>query len=385
MQKVANLLSTFPRYLLSTMSHQKCLTVVSTVDPSKITFSRSGPPLHPLDSPALHIADPATTSALNDAAERLLSGDCVAFPTETVYGLGADSTSDPAVTRIFSAKQRPLDNPLIVHVSSLSQLRTFLQGPIPPIYAPLIRAFWPGGLTILLPLPDHSPISKLVTAGQKTFAARLPDNPVARALCELSRPLAAPSANTSGRPSPTAAAHVLADLEGRVSLVLDGGACSVGLESTVVDGLSVPPRILRPGAITVEQIRQWEGWEDVVVCDGDVDKPAAPGMKYRHYSPTATVVLYEPGAKPPDESVLVKGVGVLRTRTWGNVGNGVEGVEVRDLGTGGEEISRRLFAKLRELDGCGVERILVEGVEGAHEGLAVMNRLRKAAGVIVVN
>jgi L-threonylcarbamoyladenylate synthase len=276
--------------------------------------------------------------SLQRAARELKETDTpVAFPTETVYGLGADATRSSAVRAIFAAKGRPADNPLIVHVNSLSQLRSLLRGsaesketatdPIPDIYIPLIKAFWPGPLTLIMPNPEGSQLAPEVTAGLSTFGARMPRSILALALLRLSTvPLAAPSANASTRPSPTAAEHVKDDLEGRISTIIDGGPCEVGVESTVVDGLSHPPTILRPGGITVEQLRQCPGWENVVVGYKDKHeqgiKPRAPGMKYRHYSPKATVVLYEAGtpasaAKEWLEKVAgQKSVGIVRTKTW---------------------------------------------------------------------
>ncbi|KAF2402446.1 translation factor, partial [Trichodelitschia bisporula] len=360
----------------------------------------------------------------------------VAFPTETVYGLAADATNPDAVAGIYAAKQRPADNPLIVHFADLTQLRSFLRegtagtpaadpasDPIPAIYRPLLPRFWPGPLTILLPLPPDSPLAPAVTAGQPTFAARIPSSPLARALIAATgRPLAAPSANASTRPSPTTAAHVLADLNGRIAAVLDGGPCGVGVESTVVDGLSSPPAVLRPGGVGIGELRKVPGWEVTVVGyrDGEegaggkeVYKPRAPGMKYRHYAPRARVVLFEAPARTLSRIDLggCARLGVIRTARWEALGDeaGEEmtneadeevdaaeprcrmmtveerGVEIWDvhLGPDAADVGRGLFGALRALDGCGVEVILVEGIEdGAGDvAAAVMNRLRKAAEV----
>lgn len=409
------------------------ITETLKVSPSSIKLTPSPEPLHPYDSPTVHIDDPETEEVIKAAAQLLHQSKCVAFPTETVYGLGADACNTEGVKNIFSAKQRPLDNPLIVHVASLRQLRELLppaqlstssppspapsppntshglqskacqEGVIPEVYEPLIAKFWPGPLTILLPLPPNSRLSPSVTAGQPTFAARLPEHPIALALCSLSRlPLAAPSANASGNPSPTTAAHVYTDLQTRIPLIIDGGSSNVGLESTVVDGLHNPPVVLRPGGISVEQIRACGGvWKDVIVRKSDTEDhdaaPQAPGMKYKHYSPRAGVVLFEHGAKQPSQKNIrpmnVAGtgwsgrVGFLRTRTWPEgVGANEDKrwtVFERSLGTNGSDISRALFAGLRELDDLGVDVIYVEGVEETDEGLAIMNRLRKAASVVV--
>jgi L-threonylcarbamoyladenylate synthase len=273
------------------------------------------------------------------AARHLRESDIpVAFPTETVYGLGADATRSDAVKGIYKAKQRPSDNPLIVHFASLRQLKELLQGntngcangeikdPIPPIYKPLIRKFWPGPLTIILPNPSNSALAPEVTAGLTTFGARMPRNLLALVLLKLANvPVAAPSANASTRPSPTAAEHVKDDLNGRIEYILDGGPCDVGVESTVVDGLSDPPALLRPGGISIEQLRQCEGWENVVVGYKDASEkgvPRAPGMKYRHYSPKAKVVLHEAVSVMPDVEAVIQtvgtgsSIGIIRTREW---------------------------------------------------------------------
>lgn len=273
---------------------------------------------------------------LQDAALSLQNSDTpVAFPTETVYGLGADATRSSAVRGIYNAKQRPSDNPLIVHISSLSQLRELLshhnssavtspnQDPITAIYHPLITKFWPGPLTILLPLPTPSPFASEVTANLHTIAVRMPSSRLALALIHLAdRPLAAPSANASSKPSPTTAAHVLYDLAGRIDLILDGGPCKVGVESTVVDGLSNPPVILRPGGVSIDMLREVPGWEDVRVAykDGKEEgAPRAPGMKYKHYSPNARVLLVQ-GEMGPDVARKYLGtassVGLLTTKSW---------------------------------------------------------------------
>lgn len=266
---------------------------------------------------------PSQASNLNlyKAAEHLRSPHNhvtpVAFPTETVYGLGADATHSDAVKGIYKAKGRPSDNPLIIHVCDLNMLRETicpgylervrqglsLSDPIPDIYQKLIKRFWPGPLTIILPNPDDSKLAPEVTAGLSTFGARMPDSPLALSLiCLTGHPLAAPSANASTRPSPTTAYHVLQDLNGKIELIINGGAgaCTVGVESTVVDGLCYPPVILRPGGVSIDAIREVTGWEDVQIAYQDskevmcgLNAPRAPGMKYKHYSPKAKVVLYE--------------------------------------------------------------------------------------------
>ncbi|MCJ1254174.1 hypothetical protein MMC24_001988 [Lignoscripta atroalba] len=318
---------------------------------------------------------------LLEAAQHLRTTNIpVAFPTETVYGLGADATRSSAVLGIYAAKQRPADNPLIVHICSLTQLRSLLRShqhntslpnaasngvsedPIPLIYHPLIQRFWPGPLTILLPNPPNSLLAPEVTAGLPTFGARMPSSLLALALIKTANiPLAAPSANASTKPSPTTAQHVKHDLDGRIEIILDGGPCEVGVESTVVDGLSTPPSILRPGGVSISQLRECPGWEDVIVSYKDgAEKgktPRAPGMKYKHYSPRARVVLFEAdvcGAESLQRQQIMrryvaegaKSIGILRTKRWkegqlvGGVGD--EFLNNNGFGFGDEDSSRYL-------------------------------------------
>ncbi|KAK7739380.1 hypothetical protein SLS63_001723 [Diaporthe eres] len=395
-----------------------------------------------------------TIEPLLEAAALLQQSDIpVAFPTETVYGLGADATRSGAVKGIYAAKGRPSDNPLIVHVCDLDMLRRLLrpasgaangtngtattnghlreqdqdqdQDPIPPIYRALLRRFWPGPLTVLLPNPTGSALAPEVTAGLPTFGARMPASALARTLIRLAgAPLAAPSANASTKPSPTAARHVADDLEGRVELVLDGGACGVGVESTVVDGLYSPPVVLRPGGVSLEELRSVEGWEGVVKGYKDASEvgengvgPRAPGMKYKHYSPRARVVLFEARTGARGEDVMrelsrVEGprdvVGVVRTHRWGRLSGQEVGSEEGDtdgeadlsyeihtsvigdsrvldisLGQDSRTVAQGLFSALRELDRKGADVIFIEGIEDKDDiAAAVMNRLRKAASEI---
>ncbi|KAF2470753.1 translation factor [Lindgomyces ingoldianus] len=364
-----------------------------------------------LDSFDFSLREGPTETHLKIAAEKLLNSDIpVAFPTETVYGLGAIATKSSAVQGIFKVKGRPVDNPLIVHVCSVQQLRQLLQptssqarldatlDPIPNVYKSLIEKFWPGPLTILLPCPENSELAPEVHPGLKTFSVRIPDDPLALALIQLSGPIAAPSANASTRPSTTTAQHVKDDLEGKIEIILDGGTCAVGLESTVVDGLSNPPCILRPGGISLQQIRQCEGWEGVIAgydCQSTTI-PKAPGMKYRHYSPRASVILYEAGSSGPILEDARK-VGVIRTMKWesqiggdaGPIKDSLIPIPIRSpkgthwevwLGDDLESIARGLFAALRHLDDQGVDAIHVEGIPETDDLAAtIMNRLRKAA------
>ena len=314
-------------------------TRVLSVDPRKIgEFIFTNPKASYLEDWNFKLSETTDAAHLFAAATMLRSSNFpIAFPTETVYGLGADATRTSAVSGIYAAKHRPADNPLIVHISSLSQLRRLLRNseahsststesstdPIPSIYHSVISRFWPGALTILLPVPTPNPLAPQVSASLPTFGARMPSSPIALALIHLAGvPLAAPSANASTKPSPTTAAHVLEDLSGRIDLILDGGPCTVGVESTVVDGLADSPVILRPGGVSIEMLRQCPGWEGVKVGYRDRaegEAPRAPGMKYRHYSPRARVVLVD----GPLTIEIVrkharksKSFGIIRTKTW---------------------------------------------------------------------
>ncbi|KAF2862292.1 translation factor [Piedraia hortae CBS 480.64] len=350
--------------------------------------------------------DSADGQNLLRAAKELRCSDLpVAFPTETVYGLGGDASRPESIKNIFRAKQRPTDNPLIVHVASLQQLRTILshgqgevqEDPIPPIYHPLIKQFWPGPLTIILPNPSNSILAPEVTAGLNTFGARMPRHILALALIKLANvPVAAPSANASTKPSPTAAEHVAFDLDGRISTILDGGPCDVGVESTVVDGLSDPPVVLRPGGISIDQLRTCPGWSNVQIGYGNVPvgRPRAPGMKYRHYSPKASVVLYGPGREPPTTEELhrlVPGengkIGIIRTQRWPTpiYNPQVPTIMHMFIGPDATQIAKCMFGALRQLDQEGVETIVVEGIDDGDgdTSAAVMNRLRKAAELVV--
>ncbi|KAM3066324.1 hypothetical protein ACMFMF_010287 [Clarireedia jacksonii] len=418
--------------------------------------------------------DLAELMSLQEAANYLQSSDVpIAFPTETVYGLGADATRSDAVRGIYKAKGRPSDNPLIIHVCDLTMLRNLLSpgnnedtrmdsSHVPEIYKPLIERFWPGPLTILLPNPTPSKLAPEVTAGLQTFGARMPSSPLALSLIKLAGvPLAAPSANASTKPSCTTADHVLHDLNGRIEIILDGGACQVGVESTVVDGLCNPPVVLRPGGVSIDEIRECKGWETVVKGYKDQSEigdkaPRAPGMKYKHYSPKAKVILYENTyngerlLKDELASIIAartsgKGhfgpllIGVISTKNWtsapglhfeyetvdfwvtvseleastptslrtarvelrpknsqpnGDLNGNAASVNRKQqhlataftipLGSGIKDIAHGLFSALRELDQRGCDMIYVEGIGDEGDiAAAVMNRLRKAATVII--
>ncbi|CAE7081301.1 unnamed protein product [Rhizoctonia solani] len=378
-------------------------------NPGSVNFDSPSP------STSQHeIDDTETRQALQIAKEELLRDQPIVFPTETVYGLAANALNIPAVQRIFSAKGRPSDNPLIVHVSDLPMLHTLLPSGfvLPKTYERMIDAFWPGPLTLLFPA-DSTIIPSIITAGHPTVAVRMPSHPIARALIATSRlPLAAPSANTSGSPSPTRAIHVERDLgaRGKVSVILDGGPCDVGVESTVVDGLGADGhiRILRPGGVTVEEIERAVGPEiQVLVHKRDYadtaleNAPTTPGMKYRHYSPGVPVVLLVPvpRGRSGEELTTVIESFISETSASRKIGllllddsplhRAVSALDApapitfirHSLGSIHEpaQAARNLFHGLISLEQDGAETIFVEAVDETKEGLAVMNRVRQAA------
>ncbi len=308
------------------------------------------------------------------AALILLQGGLVAFPTETVYGLGAVVNQIPAVNRIFTVKGRPADNPLIVHLSGREQLDRVVSY-IPPAAERLMDRFWPGPLTLVL--PRSSAILKEISAGLPTVAVRMPAHPLALELIRAAGvPVVAPSANLSGRPSPTTARHVLADLAGKIEAVLDGGPCRVGVESTVLDLTGSCPVILRPGGVSREELEQvlgvtverarWHGGQN----------PPSPGMKYRHYSPQGSLLLI---TGPPERrrKLIHSLAGYYRDR--GIPAEILNPVQLKGSAPGKEDLARCLYSKLRYYDLRGVKVILAEETPPEGIGLAIMNRLRKAA------
>ncbi|MBK7828133.1 L-threonylcarbamoyladenylate synthase [Nannocystis sp.] len=315
--------------------------------------------------------DPA---AIARAADILRAGGLVAFPTETVYGLGADALSATAVAGIFAAKDRPADNPLIVHVADVAAARRLTRS-FPALAERAAAAMWPGPLTLVLPRGEAVP--DVITAGQDTVALRVPAHPVALALLRAcGRPLAAPSANRSGRPSPTRAEHVLADLDGRVALILDGGPTLHGLESSVLDLTGPRPLLLRRGAATLEQLRELLGPVDALDESDAAALRRSPGLRHRHYAPRARVLLVAEGAgEAAVERALAAGerVALVCRREVET-----QALLLRlpgDLAAFGRE----LFAGLRALDAAGIERIVVEAVPEQGIGAAIMDRLRRAA------
>jgi L-threonylcarbamoyladenylate synthase len=309
----------------------------------------------------------ASDEAIHAAAEHLRAGYLVAFPTETVYGLGADATNAAAVAAIFAAKGRPRFNPLIIHVADANQAAEHAE--LTPLTRRLIDAFWPGPLTLVMDKRAGSPLADLVTGGLDTIAVRAPDHPVARALLAATgRPLAAPSANRSGRISPTQAAHVLADLGDKAAMILDGGATAHGLESTIVDARGDLPILLRPGAVTVETIEAVLG-QRVVRAAIDHERPNAPGQLASHYAPAARVRLDAREVRD-GEALLAFGAGA--PPTTGPVFN---------LSAAGDltEAAANLFAALRALDASGSHAIAVMPIPEEGLGEAINDRLRRAA------
>lgn len=326
----------------------------------------------------------------NTAAILLQQGECVAFPTETVYGLGANAYNETAINNVFLAKDRPGDNPLIVHIYDRKQIAD-LAATVPPAAVTLMDAFWPGPLSLVLPKSSRVPLA--VTAGLNTVAIRMPDHPLALQLLELADlPIAAPSANLSGRPSPTRAEHVYEDLNGRIAAILDGGATGWGVESTVVDCTCEPLRLLRPGGITFEQL---EAVVPITVDPGVYHMvegvPRSPGMKYTHYSPQADVILVV-GEQIPDKILELSQLDKYRDLKLGVLAtsenlDAYAHLTVLDLGSRQDlkTVASRIFHLLRQADQLQLDLVFVEGFAEMEMGLAIMNRLKKAAGYRIVN
>ncbi len=325
---------------------------------------------------------------ISQAAKLLKANEVVAFPTETVYGLGANAKETEAVEKIFLAKGRPSDNPLIVHIAHRDQLEEIATD-IPDVAYTLIERFWPGPLTLILKKKGAS-ISDKVTAGLPTIAVRMPDHPVALALIQESGlPLAAPSANLSGRPSPTTAGHVLDDLNGRIAGIIDAGETGIGVESTVLDCTEQVPTILRPGGVTKEELEQVIGHVEVDSALMDEQKtPKSPGMKYTHYAPKSPLVIVDGSPsflqKLVDEQRAIgKKVGVLTTEENKHV---YEADVVLTCGTRNHlhTVASYLYDTLRKFDETNVDIIYSESFPTEGIGAAIMNRLKKAAGYQIV-
>lgn len=336
-------------------------------------------------------ADSDNKAEVLQAAGRLLrQGEVVAFPTETVYGLGADGLNGAAVAKIFAAKGRPADNPLILHIARKEDILPLTSGLTANARA-LMEAFWPGPLTLIVDksqlIPDE------VSAGLATVGVRMPSHPVAAGLIAATgRPIAAPSANISGKPSPTDAQAVWDDMQGKIAGIIDGGSCGIGVESTVVDTTAAVPMILRPGGITREMLEAVLGAVEVdPALGGQGDfKPKAPGMKYRHYAPQAAMYLFEGEAAMQIPAVAAKAAaqgirtGVLCSEKIAAQLPQAENMLVSAWGQDTQALAEKLYSLLRGFDKQQAELIVAEGVGEDGLGLAVMNRLRKAAGYQIV-
>jgi len=361
----------------------------------------------------------ADTEKIREAAEVLKAGGLVAFPTETVYGLGGDGRRADVSARIYAAKGRPSDNPLIVHISCMKELTPLVKS-VPDTCRLLADAYWPGPMTLVM--EKSGVIPKETTGGLNTLAVRMPVHPVAAKLIELSGvPVAAPSANRSGRPSTTTAQHCIEDLDGRIDMILDGGPCDIGVESTIVDLTEAKPVLLRPGAVTMEMLTATLGEEPlrdkaILRALGEGEKPKAPGMKYRHYAPQAPLVVVRAKQEMPGAGTISKSglnsagkenvyrrilelaeeytAAGLRTevictqecadriRSEAAFEKLAAKLPLRVLGKENEslKISQNLFAVLRDTDEDKVDRLIAEGFGENDLFLAIMNRLKKAAG-----
>lgn len=320
---------------------------------------------------------------IKEAALWIKNGRIVAFPTETVYGLGANATSDEAVEKIFTAKGRPSDNPLIVHVANMEQVHELVTH-IPEVADKLMEAFWPGPLTLVL--ESCGKVSKYVTANLSTVAIRMPDHPVALALLERAEvPVAAPSANRSGKPSPTQAIHVLQDLTGGIHGVIDGGPTGVGVESTVVDCTTDIPTILRPGGITKEEMERVIGQVNIDPSLNDKElTPKSPGQKYLHYAPNAPLLLVSPNEKDirailKEEKKKHKKIGALTTDENVSLWDEADVVISCGTRTNLKTVAQNLYDCLRQFDEVNVDIIFAETFSKEGIGEAIMNRLEKAA------
>ena len=333
---------------------------------------------------------PADEHSIAQAAALIRAGGLVGFPTETVYGLGADALNPRAVLDIFAAKGRPADNPLIVHITHWAELEPLCQAN--EMARKLADAFWPGPLTMILPKKEIVPPE--VTAGLDSVAIRMPSHPVARALIrESGCPIAAPSGNRSGRPSPTLAAHMMEDMDGRIPLILDGGPCDVGVESTVVALTGDIATVLRPGGVTPEMIAAVLG--EVQVADSvmrplkEGEAAPSPGMKHKHYAPKARMTLYEGEAEAVAQRIQAE---------YDRLGSAEKGLilaasdhlalyghrSCADLGRDEWAAAHNIFALLRQADTDGVTRVFSESWPENGVGLAVMNRMARAAGFDIV-
>ena len=335
-----------------------------------------------------------TDAELAEAAEILRNGGLVAIPTETVYGLGANALDESASKKIYEAKGRPSDNPLIAHISCMDELSA-LVSEIPEAGRKLAEKYWPGPLTMVFPKKDIVPYG--TTGGLETVAIRMPSDPVANRLIKLAGvPVAAPSANTSGRPSPTKAEHVVEDMNGKIEMIIDSGEVGIGVESTIVDVSGKVPMLLRPGAITMEMLRETLGEVEIDPAilgplSADV-KPKAPGMKYRHYAPQAEMTLVEGEMEHVVEFINQEAKLALEAGLKVGIICTEESRESYQCGMlkvigsreNEESVAHNLFAVLREFDDQKVDCIFSESFSKDRLGQAIMNRLCKAAGYHIV-
>jgi L-threonylcarbamoyladenylate synthase len=328
---------------------------------------------------------------IETASSLIRSGEIVAFPTETVYGLGANALDPLAISKIYQIKGRPSDNPLIVHIGDLNML-SGLVSTISPREMRMIKKFWPGPITLIFKKSKSVP--KITTGGLGTVAVRMPRNKIALALIKRSGlPIAAPSANLSGKPSPTNASHVKEDLDGKVKLILDGGRTQIGIESTVIDMTPRIPVILRPGGISKERIEDEIGevsFHDTLLGIRSKSKKInkSPGMKYRHYSPNARVIIVEGSKTRAEEKIIEltkklkddgKRVSIMTTNRSLKPNANI----IQFLGNNLDTIARNLFANLRKADKDHIDVIVVQGIKYNNTGFAIMNRLKKAADQII--
>lgn len=330
-----------------------------------------------------------TTDDAARGAAIIASGGLLGIPTETVYGLGANGLDSAAVAAIFAAKGRPQDNPLILHIPSADWLERYCQDISPAAYD-LARRFWPGPLTIILKRKPIVP--NTVTAGLDTVGMRCPDCAVTRAIIAAANvPVAAPSGNTSGRPSPTTAEAMLEDMDGKIDAIVDAGPCTVGVESTIVDLTTTPPRLLRPGGVTLEELRNVLGEvavdEAVLRLMSTNEHPRAPGMKYRHYAPKAPVTVVSGDAQGTARYIsahLQPGDGVICFSDYVNL---FSGFSTQAIGPADDpqEHARHIFEALRAFDHEAVKRIWAQSPDATGLGLAVTNRLNKAAGFHIIS
>lgn len=347
-----------------------------------------------------NLKDDFAVSQLEKAGEIIRRGGLVAFPTETVYGLGANALDEEAAKKVYEAKGRPSDNPLIVHISNLNMLDDIVTQ-VPEVAKKLMDAFWPGPMTLIFNKSGLVP--KGTTGGLNTVAVRFPNHPIALELIEKSGvSIAAPSANLSGKPSPTMGEHVIDDLDGRIDMIIDGGMVGMGLESTIIDVTSETPMILRPGFITYEMIKDVigeVGVDKAILSKPTADfKPKAPGMKYRHYAPEADYSIYRGTAEKVADKIIMLAnekadrgfkTGVITVDQHLNLYQGKLNKDIMVVSLGNldkpETIANMLFKTLRDFDKADTKYIFGEAFSQHNVGWAIMNRLTKAAGYNIID